>query len=275
MDKRTWQDIEKSALRTDFVVKEVGSVDEGTRVLFRASAPIRDRDGETVDPMGWKWNAVRMPPLLLCHDSSSFESLVGKALSIEKDATGLYYEALLFDKSPTELGEVSRQLAWICREHIDVVTCSVGFRPLKWQDPDGRIFTIDAPGNSYPWSVPGRKYLEQELMELSVVPVPSLIEALALQVRTFGGAFKPKEPERDPIEQIVEIATKAGIPIEVLDHDPAWLKAGIKQPLSRPLVKVGAHLSGADVERMRQARGLIDEILATATPAEVGSTEGT
>ena len=271
MKPKNWQDMLKTPPRVDFEVKGLTDTDEGTRLLLRASAPVKDRDGETIDPMGWRWNETRKPNLLACHDSWTLESWVGKALELRKDETGLYYEGLLFDKAPVTTAEGARFIAWMAREHLDAISCSVGFKPLKWQDPEGRSYTIDAPGNSFPWSVPGRKYIEQELLELSIVPVPSLIEALALQVRTFGGLLKP-EGERpaapDPMAQILDIAKSAGIPLEIVEHDPAWLKAGVKHPVSRPLIKVGAHLSGADVERLSQARGLIDEILAMASPAE-------
>lgn len=131
-------------------------VDEKNRMVLGivGSTGVIDRYGESVNPMGWKLeNYMKDPVILYGHDYSSFP--VGKALKV-------YIEdnKLKFDIQFADTDEGIKTFNLIKGGFLN--TTSVGFIPMKWgvsgQDP----YTI----------------MEQELLELSVVPVPANPEAL-------------------------------------------------------------------------------------------------
>lgn len=276
---KSWADLttapeHKIAVLT--VMKDISRGSEGTTILFRASTPVVDRDREQLMPIGWKWRTP-LPNQLYGHDPKVSENFIGKGNRVWKDEEALWYETVLFDKSPSSKGDLARHIAWIAETYPEALTSSVSFAPLKWQDPDGRTFTIDAPGNSRPWSTPGRKYLEQELLENSIAPVASNFEALAVQVRSLikrGGVFipdndiAPTPPALEPMAQMKALADSLGIPLEIVENDPAWAALGVKHPVSRPIAKVGAVLSRANLDRLQQIASLATEVIASATPAE-------
>src|SRR5688572_18707005 len=242
---KSWSEVQSQRIRAVSEMTDISKNKEGTRIVYRASMTVRDRDLEEIDVAGWKWNENKLPAHLFAHNSRDAEHWIGKGVRVWKDPTGLYYEALLFDESPSPVADVARQVAWIAREHPDALSCSVGFIPHKWRDPDGRVFTLEAPGNSYPWSVPGRKYLEQELIENSTVPVPSLIEAIAVGVRSLirrseeddegedGGAGAGEVPPPPKTEEEPEPAVAALIPTET-DFEKGWRALGIEPPKKTP-----------------------------------------
>lgn len=283
---KSWADFIKRPLRVVSEIKDFSETDAGTRILFRASSGAKDRDQESIDPLGWSWSESKLPNTLFGHDSHSPETWVGRGTDVRKDESGLYYETMLFDKSPAETADLARHLAWIGRMHIEALGSSVGFIPRRWRDPNGTIGTIDSPNGTYPWSIPGRRYLEQELVELSIVPVESNIEAAALAIRGLidragrdpdaVGAF-----EIDSIEKLVSALLEATEPVSSLlakaktllpppgeEFDPEWLKFGIKSPLLRPSRKAGAPLSREEFERLSNAKDALAAFLATAVAAE-------
>lgn len=286
---KTWQEVKGGLIRAVSEITDISKTGEGTKILYRASMTVRDRDLEVIDVAGWKWNTTKLPPHLFAHNSRDPESWIGKGLRVWKDATGLYYEGLLFDESPSPIADVARHVAWIAREHTDALSCSVGFIPHKWVDPDGRTFTIDAPGNSFPWGVPGRKYLEQELIENSAVPVPSLIEALAIEVRGLIVRAGLEEEETDetpdpgetdpPTDEAGSTAppeppVPSDPPAEETEFEKGWRALGIEPPQVVRPTKAGAVLSREQVDRLKEVQGFLAEFLASATPAGGSSTEG-
>lgn len=287
MNVRTWQELVKSpgGLRVSTEVKQIERTSEGTKILFLASTGIVDRDGESIDPMGWEWNEQKLPNQLYGHDSRTPENWIGKGIEVRKDSSGLYFGCMLFDKAPTATADLARQMAWIAENHLDAISCSVGFMPKKWRDPNGQVYTIDQPGASYPWSTAGRKYLAQELLENSIVPIPSNIEALALTVRSL--IARAGGPPEAPItlstyeEHVASVLAKSAELSALLaktqelapedttpEYDAAWLALGVKHVISRPSRKAGAVVSRADLDTLTSAKDAMTAFVATARPAE-------
>lgn len=283
MNAETWEDFftslkseaPKDRLCAVGELKDVSKAKGGTRIVYRASTAMRDRDGESIEPAGWKWHDGNLPNHLFAHNSKDPEAWLGKGVRVWKDKDALYYETELFDQSPSKTAEVARHIAFIAEKSPESLTSSVSFLPQKWVDPDGRAFSADNARGSSPYSQNGRKYLEQELLEHSVAPVPSLITSGAVGMRSFLKSFGMGDPEpltkgapKEPLVQLKELADSLGILLEIVEHDPEWARLGVKHVISRPFAKVGAVLSRANTDRLTQMKDLLAEVLASATPAE-------
>jgi len=151
----------------------------GTRFQIVASTGVRDRDGEIIEPKGWVIPDV-LPKVLYGHDSYAFP--IGKITRARKSAdAGLVLDVELADAIP---------------DHVDAVVAgalirggfldqgSVGFKPLKWTEPDGSQH--DWAKGEFAWGInPGRVYTKQELFEFSIVPVPANPESVVLALRSL------------------------------------------------------------------------------------------
>jgi hypothetical protein len=163
-----------------FEVKQIG--DSKDRVLrFVGSDETPDRDSDIIEVNGWKTNEyMKNPVFLWAHNSYSLPP-IGKAINVEKDMAN---KRLVFDiKFPT-IEELSSDIENPA-EHakfIDMVynmykkgylnATSVGFRGIKFKTRDDEE-VLEKPE----WQR-GRRYIEQNLMELSAVPVPANPNAL-------------------------------------------------------------------------------------------------
>lgn len=289
---QSWKDLTANPVHRIAAVSKMHDLSnekDGTSIVFRASTPVKDRDDERISVPGWFWRET-LPNQFYNHDPKLAANWIGKGARVWKDDEALYYQTILFDKSPTETADLARQMAWIAEKHPECLTSSVGFSPRKWRDPNGQVCTIDDPRGSRPWTTPGREYLEQELLENSVAPVASNYEALAVQVRSLGGIFgePPHENETPDLiallekalldgdlspDTLIEKAALAGVVLEQLDRD--LYEFGIRKTVSRPQQKAGAVLSRANLERVSNAiasldalRTELDALVASAKPAE-------
>jgi len=154
----------------------VKAATQGERIIrFIASDESLDRDGDIVTATGWKLdNYLKNPVVLYGHDYS--ELPVGKAENVVIDTAA---RQLVIDvKFPTveelSTGEPSEHALFVDSVYnlaklglLNAV--SVGFRGIK-VDP-----ITDEAGH-----YTGRHFIEQELMELSIVPVPANANAVAI-----------------------------------------------------------------------------------------------
>jgi len=155
----------------------VKAATQGERVIrFIASDESLDRDGDIITATGWKLdNYLKNPVVLYGHDYG--ELPVGKATSVIIDPAA---RQLVIDVSFPSIKDISPE--GDPSEHalfVDSIynlaklgllnAVSVGFRGLKVEP------ILDADGH---WT--GRRFIEQELMELSIVPVPANANAVAI-----------------------------------------------------------------------------------------------
>ncbi len=137
---------------------------------WRFSDGSTDRLGDRINPSGWSYdNYLRAGgPVLFAHDSMA--PPIGGTRSLSSNAVALTGEIEFADAETYEFADTVLKL-------IDAGFLkggSVGFMPTKWtySDDPGRRGGID--------------FIEQELLEFSIAPVPALPTAL-LEARSLFG----------------------------------------------------------------------------------------
>lgn len=191
-------------------VKKVGE----RQYEFTASTADMDRDGEVIDVSGWDLkNFKKNPVIMFAHSYSTLP--IGKATKIGvKD--GKLVDVVEFPPEGTyEFADTVARLV----DAGYLKTQSVGFIPKKWEDGDW----TDEDGKS---NKPRRTYTKQELLEISIVPVPSNPNALMnavkegiITTKQFEAITKPEETEdfiRVPVRTCevtatIDISKKEGI----------------------------------------------------------------
>ena len=172
----------------DCEVKKVGE----RQYEFTASTSTQDRDGEVINATGWDLrNFKKNPVIMYGHDYRSLP--IGKASRV-----WLHNGTL---KNTVEFPpEGTYEFADIVERLVDtgyLKTESVGFIPKKWEDGDGE-------------KAPRRTYTKQELLEISIVPIPSNPDALRnaveegiITTKQFKAITESEEPEVEESEEII------------------------------------------------------------------------
>ena len=135
--------------------------DTGSPDVFEAliSTSAVDRDGDQLLPEGGQFDHYRRNPVVLAsHDHTQ---PIGRCVAIQAEASGVRVRWTPAKGDPT-----AERWANLVRQGV-VSAYSVGFLPMEWQPlPNG-----------------GRKFTLWELLEFSVVAIPSNPEALARLTR--------------------------------------------------------------------------------------------
>lgn len=172
----------------------------GSRLGFTISTGAVDRDQDMINVKGWQLaHYLRNPVVLWSHRAD--ELPIGKVTDIGNDERRLYAEVEFL---PGGYGAASDLADCICRMASDgyINATSVGFRPLKWD------VTQDEARGANDW-FPGIDFHEQELVELSLVSVPSNPEALidgAIPIEPGGGS-----------QDVAPVISPA--PVQVVNYD--------------------------------------------------------
>lgn len=149
-----------------FSLLTVKSVDDDQRVIEGlATSPKVDRVGDVIEPMGVVFG--KDLPLLLFHDHAL---PVGTVNFGKPTKAGVPFRATL--PKVTEAGRVKDRVdeAWHSVKYGLIRAVSIGFRALN--DAVERIDT-------------GLRFIETELMELSLVPVPAQDEAVITSIKSM------------------------------------------------------------------------------------------
>lgn len=143
-------------------VKKVGE----RQYEFTASTADIDRDGEVIDVSGWDLkNFKKNPVIMYAHDYRTLP--IGKATKIGVRDGKLMNTVEFPPEGTYEFADIVERL--VSTGYLK--TESVGFIPKKWEDGDGEKGS------------PNRTYTKQELLEISIVPVPSNPNALMNAVK--------------------------------------------------------------------------------------------
>ena len=147
-------------------------------LVFVASTGEVDRHGDTVAPEGWRLAGYRENPVVLwAHDYR--QPAIGRADAVWSDGRALLAR---LEFAPTEFaGQVERLYRQGYQRGV-----SVGFRPLRFEerrDPVNGAFL-------------GIRFLEQELLEISAVPVPANGDALLTGDAALTPALSQGEREQ-------------------------------------------------------------------------------
>lgn len=189
----------------DCEVKKLGE----RQYEFTASTSSQDRDGEIIEPSGWDVkNFKKNPVIMYAHDYKSLP--IGRAPKVWVSTNGELKNTIEFPPEGTyEFADIVERLvnAGYLR------TESVGFLPRAWVDGDGE-------------KEARRTYTKQELLEISIVPVPSNPDALrnavdegVITVKELNVITKPEETEdyiHIPVRECeitatIDISKKEGI----------------------------------------------------------------
>ncbi|MDD5016537.1 MAG: HK97 family phage prohead protease [Eubacteriales bacterium] len=159
----------------EFKIKQLGDVSERT-LRFIGSDETPDRDNDIIEVAGWNLDQyIKNPVFLWAHNYN--EPPIGKAINVEKD---MVTRKLVFDvKFPTADEYPFADTIYKLYKGGYINATSVGFKGVKFKTRDEPEVT------AMPEWQRGRRYIEQDLLELSAVPVPSNPNAL-VQVRSKG-----------------------------------------------------------------------------------------
>jgi HK97 family phage prohead protease len=156
-------------------------------MLIPMSTASTDRDGESIDPLGWRKSlpAFRKRPVLLSsHNYGDLRKQIGEFTKVKVSEDGLFASPRYY------IGEGNEEADWAFKlASKGMAAYSVGFIPKAWTDGDGE-------------KTPLRTYTEQELLEISHVVVPSNRDAIQ------GVRGKSADPA---INQLVEDIINAEI----------------------------------------------------------------
>ena len=144
----------------DAVAKNVAAKETSGLVTFVLSTDDVDRHGDVVSADGWRVEAyLRNPVLLWAHDYR--RPAIGRAVAVWAEPHRL------LAKMEFAPGAFAQEVAALY-EYGFQWGVSVGFRPIRWEERR----------DSHNGKFLGLRYLEQELLEVSAVPVPANRNAL-------------------------------------------------------------------------------------------------
>jgi HK97 family phage prohead protease len=174
--------------------RAVRATDDGSRVVtFCFSDGSVDRVGDTINPHGWQLSGFRANPVCLwAHDSSS--PPIGRVLRTYISAERLMGQVQF---ASGDIYPFADQVYRLVKNGF-INSVSVGFQPIEWRfsDDDDRQFGID--------------FIRQELLEISVVPVPAnqnaLIEAAVKSLAVRGAALAERA---EPLPSVMSFAGTA------------------------------------------------------------------
>ena len=156
---------------------------------FISSTGALDRFHESIAPAGWRLESYRRNPVFQnAHQYGDIIFTLGKALVTEvREVAGrpALYQKIEFAVDANPMA----RLAYALYKGRFLNAVSVGFIPLRWEN--------GTPDADY-----RRKYLEQELLEVSAVGIPANPEALQLGLRS--GAL-----EKSDVQELLELLQQA------------------------------------------------------------------
>ena len=155
--------------------------DSSDTLDFISSDETLDRCGEIIQASGWKLSSyARNPVFQNAHQYGDIIFTLGRALLTEVRGEKLY-QRIHFASHVNPMARIAYGL--YRGKFLNAV--SVGFIPLRWENG----------GDNTPYS---RKYLEQELLEVSAVAIPANPQALAL-------AFKSGAVEKADLSDLADL----------------------------------------------------------------------
>lgn len=209
---------------------------DGSRVItFRASTPRVDRHGTIIRPEGIDTKEFDKNPIFAWgHDAvgggifggaPDMDHVIGRVVAHRKDSAAFDIEV---EFVPSEVNaKAERAFQLVKKGFLNAV--SIGFIPTKWHD------------ESEDSGRPMRIFDEVQLLEISLVPVPSNADCVAL-ARSYCGDRQTFD--LDELEALEAMA------------------------------RAGAVLNRANKGKLTQAASLINEVLATAAKEEAKTEEG-
>lgn len=205
-----------------FSALEVKGMDDEKRVITGlATSPVPDRSGDIVDPFGAKF--AKSIPLFLYHDS---RLVVGTVKLGRATKDGIPFEATL--PTITEPGTLKDRVdeAYQMVKHKLIAAVSIGFRAIE-----GKMEMLKSGGI---------RFLESEILELSLCPIPMQSLATIQTIKSF------------------DAETRTALGITPNDSEGARARAAIG--LTRKGVTLISRIPGASGKTKAASRGAIQLI---------------
>jgi hypothetical protein len=237
----------------------------GSCLDFIASCETLDRYHEIISVEGWRLENYRRNPVFQnAHQYGDILFTLGKALVTEVRSVG--GRSVLFQRIEfaVDINPMSRiAFGLYANGYLNAV--SVGFLPIRWLNADGTEHSLrSAPAasanaataspppspreapinlstlNPQPSTIYSRKYLEQELLEVSAVGIPANPDALQLAFKS--GALQ-KADLRDLAELFTQLAYGKTAPDSnvPLSSSPAFLAASAPSACASGAARDEAH----------------------------------
>ncbi len=174
-----------------------------TAVLdFISSTATLDRYHEVIEPAGWRLDSYRRNPVFQnAHNYGDILFTLGKALFTEVRAVGNGQALCQRIQFATEVNPVAR-IAYGLYKGGFLNAVSVGFIPLRWED-GGKGTAVDQAAAV----APRRRYLEQELLEVSAVAIPANPDALALGLKSGAVSRSDVQETLEVLRAVVGTST--------------------------------------------------------------------
>jgi hypothetical protein len=188
---------------------------------FIASTATLDRYHEIIEPAGWRLDSYRRNPVFQnAHNYGDILFTLGKALSTEVRTIGNGAALCQRIQFATEVNPVAR-IAYGLYKGGFLNAVSVGFIPLRWEDPPSPGGSGAASGTA----APRRRYLEQELLEVSAVAIPANPDALALGVKSGAIAKADLQETLELLRGLTgAVPQSEETPPEIGAHKNHWLE---------------------------------------------------
>jgi HK97 family phage prohead protease len=163
-----WQDYnEESGAHSDLIIKsnDQAKASDGMEYILSDATP--DRFGDIVDPKGWEYASFLRHPIALFNHNADFPVGIWKNIRVDDALRG--HLALAPKGTSARIDEI--------RALVDagiLKAVSVGFKSIKSEPihPDS--------GRGDPFGFGPKRYLQQELVECSLVSIPANPNALAV-----------------------------------------------------------------------------------------------
>jgi HK97 family phage prohead protease len=141
--------------------------DEEDLLRIRASDASLDRDQEIIEPAGWRLDNYRKNPVIQnAHNYGDLLFTIGRA-EVTELRDGALHQVWRFAAAANPVARIARDLY----RGKFLNACSVGFIPGRWEYGDAKT----------PYR---RRFLEQELLEVSAVAIPSNPNALVAGLKS-------------------------------------------------------------------------------------------
>ncbi len=173
---------------------EIKAAEDGRMI---ASTPDVDRDKDRVMPNGAKLeNFIKNPVLMYGHNYRDPWALIGKVGDLQIDSSGLNFVPELREAANDSDPMTVIRALW---DQKLLRAASIGFNPTKWMENE----------------VGGRDFVEWELLEISIVPIPANQNALRLAAKAIDGGGEELATTQ-PVQPVVEPANDGDIDEGVL-----------------------------------------------------------
>jgi HK97 family phage prohead protease len=230
---------EEGVCRKSFVPYEVKTDDEKRSVTFTITTGAVDRDNDTINVDGWDLKSYLKNPVVLFAHRSDLPP-VAKATSVVKTAGALRATTEFL---PAGIYPLADQVYEMVKRGFLRAT-SVGFRPKR---------------DKYSWNEErgGIDFEEQELLEFSVVPVPSNPEALLSASKDFASAGPESLAAFRKAFDLAEQALSKDSGTMATLHPGELVLSG--KEVGAAIAKAGRRLSAKTEASLKSARTSVDE----------------